>query len=229
MFDIEDEMDTALDTHEYSHVPVGDGLQRRYSQKSQKSQKSQSRTRRPSSNAPERIARRDPSPNHLAAPSPRLRLGSMLNRGAEAAQSIASPLAQIFQPLIVDDDIPEESENGSLSLNVPMGISYGPASRRKQSMMQRSPAAEVALARTHRFPSMGSHESRDAHQVSTSPDPISESVGRGRGMETAEEAEEEEEDSGGMIRWMERLDKLEQGQKRIEDLLLRISENQAGQ
>lgn len=89
--------------------------------------------------------------------------------------------------------------------------------------MHRTPAVDAAVSRTaHRFPSMGSHDSRDAHQVSTSPDPVSEIYG----MQTAEEAEEDEEESGGMIRWMERLDKLEQGQKRIEDLLLQISQNQ---
>jgi len=89
--------------------------------------------------------------------------------------------------------------------------------------MHRTPAADAAVSRTaYRFPSMASHESRDAHQMSSSPDLVSEV----HGMETAEEAEEEEEDSGGMIRWMERLGKLEQGQKRIEDLLLKISQNQ---
>ncbi|KAF7985141.1 hypothetical protein HWV62_7698 [Athelia sp. TMB] len=219
VFDIEDEMDTALDTHEYDQIPGGDGLHRRYSQKSQQNRPA---SRRPSSNAPERFVRRDPSPQPPAAvASPRLRLGSMLNRGAEMAQNLASPLAQIFQPLVVDEDMPEENGSSSL-LNVPTGISYGPAHRRK-SLMHRTPAVDAAVSRTaFRFPSMGSHDSRDAHQVSSSPDPVSEVYG----MQTAEEAEEDEEESGGMIRWMERLDKLEQGQKRIEDLLLRISQNQ---
>lgn len=212
-------MDTALDTHEYGQISGADGLHRRYSQKSQQNRPT---SRRPSSNAPERFVRRDPSPQPPAAvASPRLRLGSMLNRGAEMAQNLASPLAQIFQPLVVDEDIPEENGSSSL-LNVPTGISYGPAHRRK-SLMHRTPAVDAAVSRTaFRFPSMGSHDSRDAHQVSSSPDPVSEVYG----MQTAEEAEEDEEESGGMIRWMERLDKLEQGQKRIEDLLLRISQNQ---
>lgn len=220
-------MDTALDTHEYSQLPAENRVHRRYSQKSHASRNRSASRRRRSSNALDRLVIRDPSPQSPSVAAPRQRLGSILNRGAEAAHNIASPLAQIFIPLVVDDDIPEESGNGSSSmLNVPTGISYGPASRRKQSMMHRTPTVENALARTHRFPSMGSHESRDAHVASSSPDPISDIVGHG--METAEEAEEEEDNSGGMIRWMERLDKLEQGQKRIEDLLLKISENQTG-
>ncbi|EEB95083.1 hypothetical protein MPER_06005, partial [Moniliophthora perniciosa FA553] len=42
--------------------------------------------------------------------TPRQRLNSILNKGAEAAQSFTSPLAQIFQPLVVDPVEPIELE-----------------------------------------------------------------------------------------------------------------------
>ncbi|KAF5350239.1 hypothetical protein D9758_007832 [Tetrapyrgos nigripes] len=74
---------------------------------------------------------------------PRPRINSVLNRGIEVAQSFTSPLAQIFQPLIVDDDgVPQESEQAE-----PL-ISYGPASRRRlSSMTRRTTAADAASPR----------------------------------------------------------------------------------
>ena len=44
-------------------------------------------------------------PAHIPLPPPRTRVNSILKRGLDIAQSATSPLAQIFQPLIVDDDM----------------------------------------------------------------------------------------------------------------------------
>lgn len=91
-------------------------------------------------------------PTHPAA---RTRLNSLMSRGAEAAHTFTSPLAQIFQPLVVDDDmILEEEPLNSDGTNAtgptpsvsspPPGLSYGLASRRRlssmQSMYRRNPA-----------------------------------------------------------------------------------------
>lgn len=176
--------------------------------------------RRPSSNAsspsPQKSGRRDLSP----AP-PQQRINSMLNRGAEVTQTFTSPLAQIFQPLIVDDDIPEEAEPSPTHLGIPNGVSYGPASRRRHSIMQRNPAADSATNQQHRFPSIGSHHGGQEAQLSASPDAYPSE----REPETAEEIQEEESSAGGMVQWAKRLQSLEEGQKRIEDLLVQLSKD----
>lgn len=83
--------------------------------------------------------------------------------------------------------------------------------------MHRSAAVDAAVARAQRFPSMGSHDSREAHLLSSSPE---------FDMETAEEEAEDAESSGGIMQMAKRLSKLEESQKRIEDLLIKISKSQ---
>lgn len=139
-------------------------------------------------------------------------MNSLLNRGAEAAQSFTSPLAQIFQPLVVDDDIPEEQDPHS-SLSVP-SISYGPASRRKHSVMQRSPAADSGVHMAQRFPTMDSQA-----PLSASPEAASSQAEPATAEEITEGQTHETESS----EWTQRLEKLEQGQKRIEELLIKLT------
>jgi hypothetical protein len=146
-------------------------------------------------------------------------LNSVVNRGVEVAHTFTSPLAQIFQPLVVDEEIPEEAEPSS-SLHIPSGISYGPASRRKISLMQRSPAADSAASLAHRFPTMGNHKGMDEDgHLSSDVDSAH------KGPETAEQVQEEESATGGITQWTKRLETLEQGQKRIEDLLAQLLTN----
>ncbi|KAI8996333.1 hypothetical protein BD414DRAFT_197116 [Trametes punicea] len=83
------------------------------------------------------------SASHI--PLPRARLNSLMTRGFEIAQSAPSPLAQIFQPLVVDDDLSAgddmtASEGGGVVISGGNGsgagmISYGPATRRRLSSM----------------------------------------------------------------------------------------------
>jgi len=142
----------------------------------------------------------------------------MLNRGAEVAHNFTSPLAQVFQPLIVDDEIPENAELSPSHLGIPNGVSYGPASRRRHSVMQRSPAADYATIQHHKFPSMGSHHGSQDGPSSSGPDAH-------REPETAGEVQENESSAGGMAQWAQRLQSLEDGQKRIEALLIQLSED----
>jgi hypothetical protein len=148
-------------------------------------------------------------------------MNSMLNRGAEVAQTFTSPLAQIFQPLIVDEEIPEDAGPSPSHLGIPNGVSYGPASRRRQSTMQRTAPADSATNQYHRFPSMSNHHGSQEGQLSASPDAFSPQ----QEPETAEEVQEEESSAGGMVQWAKRLQSLEEGQKRIEDLLIQLSKD----
>jgi|ERR1700691_3232654 hypothetical protein len=178
-----------------------------------------SSVRRPSSNA---RASPGPSPRRSGRdPSPVPPRQRILNGGTENAQTFTSPLAQLFQPLVVDDDIREDAEPSPSHLGIPGGVSYGPASRRRHSVMQRSPVADSATNVFHRFPSMGSYLGNQESQLSTSPDPPP-SI---REPETAEEVQEEESSVGGIMQWAKRLQHLEEGQKRIEDLLIQLSKS----
>lgn len=201
---------------DYSHPPSVDAFrQRRISQMSHRRPSERRSSASSTTSHPPHSGRRDPSP---VPASPRQRLNSVVNRGVEVAHTFTSPLAQIFQPLVVDEEIPEETEPSSLQ--IPSGVSYGPATRRKISLMQRSPAADSAASLAHRFPTMGNHKgmSEDDH--------LSADVDSGpRGPETAEQVQEEESATGGTAQWTKRLETLEQGQKRIEDLLTQLLEN----
>ncbi|KAJ4469533.1 hypothetical protein J3R30DRAFT_3661617 [Lentinula aciculospora] len=92
----------------------------------------------PSSSSQEQLGGSQP---HLIPP--RNRVNSIMSRGLEAAQSFTSPLAQIYQPLVVDDDLPlasDEDESQDQMPLVPQGsaplISYGPSTRRRLSSIQ---------------------------------------------------------------------------------------------
>lgn len=215
IFEIEDELNNAdaLDTDDYGNPPSTDGLHlRRGSHKSD----GRSPNRLPSNNSlsnpkpsPQR-PHQESSPDGPSSP-PRLRINPLTNRGAEVAHTFTSPLAQIFQPLVVDDDIPEEQAPHS-SLSVP-AISYGPASRRKLSVVQRSPAADSAVQMARRSPMMDSQVSLSAslEADSSHAEPA-----------TAEEITEGQIHEALPSELAQRLEKLEQGQKRIEELLIKL-------
>lgn len=98
---------------------------------------------RPSpSGSPRKAEQNSPSPSQV--PLPRTRLTSLVTRLQDAGQSAPSPLAQVFQPLIVNeepsmsDDVQQQQFEfpGSGSAAPPTSvISYGPATRRRLSSM----------------------------------------------------------------------------------------------
>ncbi|KAK7012208.1 hypothetical protein R3P38DRAFT_3019877 [Favolaschia claudopus] len=167
------------------------------------------------------------SPPH-PPPAPRTRLNSLMQRGAEAAHPFTSPLAQLFQPLIVDDGgIPEDAEvppaqqpttlSPSGPVAPPSGVSYGPAYRRRLSSMHH--------VRDHSHMSSGHHirQNSEAPRMlfptgggddpfSASPDQHTESI------PPAGDIEEK-----GNVEWMRRLEKMEAAQARIEALLEKIA------
>ncbi|KAJ7066620.1 receptor-activated Ca2+-permeable cation channel [Mycena amicta] len=175
-------------------------------------------------------------------PGPRTRVTSLMHRGAEVAQTFTSPLAQIFQPLVVDDGgIPEEITNpemqnrahapaatsdGRSSTGVghgvvpppPAGVSYGPAYRRRLSSMHGrdisgGAATGLHTRRASETPRMLFPTSEGDDDVfSSSPDDRDSSSA----LPTAEDVEEKKDV------WLERLDKMEVRQQRIEELLEKI-------
>ena len=128
------------------------------------------------STSPQSQTRAQPPAQHI--PLPRARLNSIVTRGLDVAQAAASPLAQIFQPLIVDDDlIPEEQAqipvdgssaqpghaegNGGAPAPSPGGalVSYGPATRRRLMSMHAAPSPPRRM-RTFSVAAHGPHAHR---------------------------------------------------------------------
>jgi hypothetical protein len=141
--------------------------------------------------------KRDSSPG----PQIRHRITTSLNRPLDTAAQ-ASPLAQLYHPVIVDEVIPEESQPHSGTRDA---VSYGPVSRRRlssattlQRMLQPSREGDMMIAQ--------------------SPDQRSDLLFE---PETAGETEEKEATLGS-LEWERRLDSIERQQKRIEELLTEV-------
>ncbi|KAJ6518806.1 receptor-activated Ca2+-permeable cation channel [Mycena sanguinolenta] len=167
-------------------------------------------------------------PHHAHPPGPRTRVTSLMHRGAEAAHTFTSPLAQIFQPLVVDDGgIPQDNvphgqhhppASPTVPAHPPTGVSYGPAYRRRLSSMHvRDQSGHAFHGPGHTrqssgmlFPAGGGGDD----PFYASPDQRTES------LPTAEEVEENKD--GG--EWMRRLDSMEARQERIEALLEGIAQ-----
>ncbi|CAK5274026.1 unnamed protein product, partial [Mycena citricolor] len=179
-------------------------------------------------------------PNGVSPPGQRNRVASLLHRGTEAAQSFTSPLAQIFQPLVIDDGGIPEDEAISLGPPVtqsqaqshsypntlappPAGVSYGPAYRRRLSSMHVRDASGRAQLQAHArrssetprmmFPLSDDpfSTSPDEHSLSASPDHRTPSTGS---LPTAEDVEENKD-----MPIMRRLNEMDARQKRIEEML----------
>lgn len=150
-----------------------------------------------------------------------------MSKAMEAAQSFTSPLAQIFQPLVVDDDVVADMPQHSPQ---PL-VSFGPASRRRLSSMtqhrrdggnghsgtspQKTPSKDGGLfGSLKRFPGMSSDD-----QIAESPSSMSSMRSK---QPTASDVMEGEAESGGVDR---RMDEIERTQKKIEKLLEKIAES----
>ncbi|KAI0708832.1 hypothetical protein C8T65DRAFT_718427 [Cerioporus squamosus] len=175
IFELEEELEeSALDLEETDDVPPIEAARRRLSQVSRRRPSGTSQhARRPStstgrstppvpaspqktefsapgpSSTPQSQSQSLHPPGHIHLPRPRV--NSIVTRGLDMAQAAASPLAQIFQPLVVDDDlIPEESESEAPGASGPAGhgsggappamVSYGPATRRRLMSLHAAPA-----------------------------------------------------------------------------------------
>lgn len=223
IFELEDAYDeSALDEEDSEQtVPMENSRQRRLSQMSRRQTSQASGPTTP----PRSSVKAEQLSSSSSVPLPRTRVNSTFMRGLELAHNVSSPLAQVFQPLVVGDDHQDEQSsdhNNAL-------VSYGPATRRRLSSMVRRPTAPPAdpfggpsqpqPIGARRIPTGVSPSKRsgvlNASLLSESPDAKSGS----EHMATMEETEE----NIGMSALAKRLDSIEQQQKRIEDLLLRLT------
>ncbi|KIY62606.1 hypothetical protein CYLTODRAFT_494529 [Cylindrobasidium torrendii FP15055 ss-10] len=189
------------------------------------------------------------STSPTGVPHMRARVNSVMSRGLEAAQSFTSPLAQIFQPLVVDDtDGTEDAvslENGNQG-PAPL-VSFGPASRRRLTSIS---GAAVAHRRTTSEigrvspPGVGRMISINRHRranpqvdefggvLSESPQSGNGSIGVGSSpgrtgspgavqIQTAAQIKAGENEGGGLDR---RMEEMEERQKRMEALMEKIAD-----
>ncbi|KAK0489158.1 hypothetical protein IW261DRAFT_1557654 [Armillaria novae-zelandiae] len=170
------------------------------------------------------------APSHPSSqpfPIARNRVNSILNRSFETAQSFTSPLAQIFQPLVLDDDlIADESHS------LPHLVSFGPASRRRLSSMHQHRRGTMDGGHGHHSPThQRSQEGSNLKRTEDGSGPLSESPPAVTSMsspkdrsfmslQTAAAVKEEEAESGG---YWEKFAELEARQERMEKLLEKIA------
>lgn len=216
IFEIEEDFESALDT--------GEGADDVYQQTQSKRRFSGVSISPP---AP------PPQPQSSSPPRaiPRLRLNSVVNRGVDA--TAFSPLAQVFQPLVVDEDPFKATANNAANASgslFPLGISYGPASRRRLTSIQSMHRGaheplqtQLQLNTGKKFPLIGRGSPKDREG------PFKRDISLERMPETVTEVKEQEGASGtnnpGEAQWLERLTQIEQRQARIEDLLSQIAKN----
>ena len=173
------------------------------------------------------------APTHPLPQRPRI--NSLVN----PANSSASPLALLFQPLVVDEDvIGEDNEDNP---NPPKGsnlLSYGPASRRRlvslgpkrrgRTLAETSPATSTLNRWQHsetRQLSRSLTRSDDGDRSYRSPDPIQFNPSTSSVPETAGQVIEDEERDGGEPGLSRRLEVIEERQKRIEEMLMKLIES----
>lgn len=236
IFEIEDELNSsALET--YPHVSSGSlsSYRRRDSPLSSPSRMaSQTNTsgqqQSPQQNHPHFNDSPGNAPSHPSSqpfPIARNRVNSILNRSFETAQSFTSPLAQIFQPLVLDDDpIVDESHSP------PHLVSFGPASRRRLSSMHQHRRGTTDGGHGHHSPThQRSQEGSNLKRTDGGSGPLSESPPAVTSMsspkdrsftslQTAAAVKEEEAESGG---YWEKFAELEARQERMEKLLEKIA------
>ena len=143
--------------------------------------------------------------------------------------SYPSPLAQIYTPLVVDDDIIEEQPEEA---DAQPATIIGPSlpRRRLSSMHHFPPVAPVHIqrrlnaSRGHGIPEMPMQESPASLELAVPEEREGrEAAGQAKQPEEASHVIEEEGNTGATPQLSARLDKIEQRQQRIEELLLDLS------
>lgn len=141
-----------------------------------------------------------------------------------------SPLAQIYQPLVLDDVLaPEETISDNASGGGGSALLLHPqitATRRRLGSLQsmRKRPSETSLWGTRPAGSGRPTIPPLDTGTETLSDPLSTPHYREeeRGMATAEQVEEIVEGNGGMYEWMKRIERIEGRQERIEELLIKL-------
>lgn len=207
------ENETALDLEDADAGPVPpvDFRQRRGSQQATRPRAMSAVSTRPAVRSP------SASPRKETTALPRMRLNSILTRGIEGASSVPSPLAQMYQPLFFGPSAEGEADHGEGGADAG-GAGYGP--RRRLSSMQSMHRANVGHLSNpagngmRRFPAVS--ESPDEQAAGPVP-------GRGRSGGPPETASEVEEGGMNTGTLQKRFDRLEERQKRIEEMLTHLT------
>ncbi|KZT20100.1 hypothetical protein NEOLEDRAFT_1182830 [Neolentinus lepideus HHB14362 ss-1] len=245
IFELEEETDSALDMHEYDDPFLTGRPSPRRPTERRFSAASRRRPTMTPKTSPSKLPQQSSNGQSAtsggsggAGPVVRQRINSLVNRGAEAAHNFTSPLAQIFQPLVVDE---EQAQEPLQPLSVPGPtplVSFGPATRRRlTSVTHRRSTTEPHIQGQHlqsspkKFPGELS-ETRGHGSLFTQP--LSESPGQGEGqgeqepIETASQIEENEGPSGKGLEsgeLLKRFDQMEERQCRIEEMLIQLTQN----
>jgi hypothetical protein len=141
-----------------------------------------------------------------------------------------SPLAQVYNPVVVDDNMMEDLSNSDNSAQ-PI-ISYGPATRRRFTSTQRRPVAveppdQAYSTQLRRFPTV---PTMNKNKVSPPEHGILRSRSQDRYLKPqplqpkASDISDREQHPQ-RSEFMQRLDDIERRQERIESLLAQISQN----
>ncbi|KIK93523.1 hypothetical protein PAXRUDRAFT_34019 [Paxillus rubicundulus Ve08.2h10] len=244
IFDIEDDMENALDIGDYGEFPSRNDFQRRISRRSDRPSKSS--LRRPQPPSPKKHAShsilppqssivsqpqppaqlRPPSPqritSHIRQSSAPIQLRRRVNSSLNKPDVVQSPLAQVFQPLMVDDEVFEDvvgdGDNGGGGSQPPF-ISYGPrrlVSTQSTPRHQLGSSAPTPIVPRRPFPVIDTRQETLNGSLSASPQ---------RHIVTAEETEQSNEEEGGMSEWLRQMRQMEERQKRIESLLIQLTSN----
>lgn len=172
------------------------------------------------------ISPNTPPTSSNMGPAPRARLSSAVSRGVDAVHTFTSPLAQVFQPLVVHDNAPDtvSSTNGPTG---PIAVSYGPASRRRlssmQSMQLRHPESLINQAQVNvskKFPPKSSPIEQSA--LWQRPD---RAHGESLLTERKPLIDSMETNDVGVSEWTRRMERMEKRQERIEELLVQLTKD----
>ena len=225
--------------------PHNNGLERRVSRRSSRPSTRSLRPAHPPSpkehepdHRPQQAPPRPPSPprddGHHRQTSAPISLRRRLAPSIHKHDVSQSPLAQVFQPLVLDeapgpeDTISDSASAGGGSAFLPQPhVSYGPATRRRLASMQSAHkrpnealwATKPAGSGRPAFPPLDTRAETLAGSFSASLDHHEEEE---TGIATAEQVEEIVEGHGGMAEWMKRIERIEGRQERIEDLLVQL-------
>ena len=248
IFDIENEMmqfadESALDTRDIESTtslkPTATTAVRRGSQASRRMSMQSLRPMKIVPSNSSAISTGSQDGQGPSSPSPtkaiRQRLASVVQRGADAVNAFTSPLAQIYQPLVVDDDIVEEVAEPS-QMTPPSNISYAPGMRRRLSSMHRFPPVQPIIG--HRRLNSTFAQPREGNLLDDgllqesprSADPFAQEREVGIREEGATPPEPASQVLGGeglsglVPQVNDRLAKIEERQRRLEDLILQLTE-----
>ncbi|KAH6915984.1 hypothetical protein BKA70DRAFT_1418899 [Coprinopsis sp. MPI-PUGE-AT-0042] len=247
IFEVEDDLDSALDMGD----DEGDHVFREWQPRKESMNGGPQAPRFGGQSSPQKQGKR---PSRSPPRAPRLRMDSLVPpkppsglSNFNPSQAAFSPLAQVFQPVVLDDLNDGHTVTTGISLEGP-GISYGPASRRRLTSIVQGKRPSHEALRQHAQTNAALRRLPGPTQVFSQSPPASsppqsvpiptqrsvsrESGGSGKAPMTVEQVKRMEGMTGsspvatdlelGSIK--HKIDAIEKRQERIESLLMKIAE-----